>query len=83
MTPRTTQRVRISLDVEPELRRQVRTAAAAQKLSMRDYIVASLKRSLATDEREEAATWAQLSARAFARDWDSEEDAVYDRLPPG
>jgi uncharacterized protein (DUF1778 family) len=80
---RASQRVRLSVDIEPDLRTQIRRAAAAQKLSLRDFVVASLERSLATDERAEAEAWAQLSTAAFARDWASEEDAIYDRLPSG
>lgn len=30
---------------------------------------------------EEAEAWARLSAASFARDWDSEEDRVYDDVP--
>ena len=29
----------------------------------------------------EESGWASLSARSFARDWDSEEDSVYDDIP--
>jgi hypothetical protein len=75
--------VRLSVEIEPDLRTRIRRAAAAQKLSVRDFVEASLRRSLATDEPDEAAAWAQLCAAAFARDWASEEDAIYDRLPSG
>lgn len=30
--------------------------------------------------REESQAWTSLSADAFARDWSSDEDSVYDRL---
>jgi hypothetical protein len=38
------------------------------------------------DERDEsgnegAVAWTRLSEMSFARDWDSEEDAVYDDRP--
>ncbi len=32
---------------------------------------------------QEAESWRKLSAAAFARDWDSDEDGAYDRLPQG
>jgi len=77
-------RARLSIDVAPELRRRLKIAAAARDLTVRDYVEAILRRALETDERgdtaSETAAWSQLSARSFARDWNSEEDQVYDRL---
>lgn len=32
------------------------------------------------DDPEDAGAWSQVSAPAFARDWNSEADQVYDRL---
>lgn len=78
-------RARLSIDVEPELRRKIKIAAAERDLSIRDYVVTVLRRALTADERSRApaedAAWAHLSAGSFARDWESEEDQVYDRLP--
>lgn len=31
-----------------------------------------------TETKSEEMTWMQLSAKAFKRDWDSEEDIIYD-----
>ena len=77
-------RARLSIDVEPELRRKIKIAAAQRDLSVRDYVVAILQRALAAEERDETGStgtaWAQLSARSFARDWESEEDQAYDHL---
>jgi plasmid stability protein len=72
-------RTRLSIDVEPDLRRRVKVAAAAHDLSIRDYLEAIIRRALA-DEQQPDAGWSALSARSFARDWDSEEDQVYDQL---
>lgn len=33
------------------------------------------------DNSDDAGAWSQLGVPAFARDWASEEDQVYDRLP--
>jgi hypothetical protein len=33
------------------------------------------------DDSDDAEAWSRLSAPAFARDWDSAADQVYDRLP--
>ena len=80
-----TRRARLSIDIEPELRRRIKIAAAERDLSIREYVVAILQRALADEASRppeaEAADWTQLSGRSFARDWESEEDQVYDDLP--
>ncbi len=80
----TAPRARLSIDVEPELRRRVKVAAAQKDLSVREYLVAIVRRALEEEEREspedESRRWAGVSARAFARDWESDEDRVYDQL---
>ncbi len=72
-------RVRLSADVDAELRRRVRIAAASSDRSVGKWIEAAVRQEL---EREEAHTApiSRASALAFARDWNSEEDAVYDEL---
>ncbi len=77
-------RARLSIEVEPELRRRIKIVAAQKDLSIRDYIEGVLRRALEAEESEEAESegkaWSRPSARSFARDWDSEEDQAYDRL---
>jgi hypothetical protein len=77
-------RARLSIDVEPELRRRVKLAATARDLSIREYVEATLRRALEAEGQGETpaagAAWSRLSARSFARDWESEEDQAYDRL---
>jgi hypothetical protein len=78
-------RTRLSIAVNPELRQQIRAAAAQKDQSVRDYVLAALKKALADDRLGSDATadtdWAQLSTIAFARDWECDEDSVYDSLP--
>jgi len=78
------QRVRLSVDIEPELRKRIKLVATERDMTVHDYVAAVLRRALAEAEREraaaESASWAPLSARAFARDWESEADGIYDRL---
>ncbi len=77
-------RARLTIEVEPELRRKVKVAAAERDLSVREYVVAILQRALAEEEGEDESAqtraWSQISARSFARDWESQEDEVYDHL---
>ena len=85
MSPTSTgQRVRLSIDVEPGLRRKIKIAAANRDLSIRDYVESVLRQAIAQEDSGEtsadSAAWTQLSTRSFARDWESEADQVYDQL---
>lgn len=77
-------KVRLSVEVEPELHRRVKIAATERDMTMREYVVRLLEGVAAEEARRkddgEAADLARLSAAAFARDWESEEDSVYDEL---
>lgn len=78
------QLARPAIEIEPELRARVEAAAAERGLSVQDYVAAVLR--LAVERHGENGTsgqareWSQLSAPAFARDWESDADAVYDDL---
>lgn len=75
------QRLRISIDVKPEMRRALRTAAARRDLTVRQYIVQVLEERLREDFGIEVGFLA-LTAQAdpvLARLWDHATDAEYDR----
>lgn len=79
------ERVRLSADVEPELRRRVRIAAARSDRKVSDWIAEAVRRESEREETEakqistnEPITHA--SVRSFERDWNSEDDADYDEL---
>ena len=76
---RTTQ---LTVEVEPELRAQIERVAAERDLSVPEFVVAVLHRAVSAedDASGEGSAWAQISTRAFARDWDSDADRVYDDL---
>ncbi len=72
---------RLSIDVTPTMRTRLKIAAARRGLSLREYCVQAIQERLEQDEISQAdQSWANLSARAFARDWSSEADSVYDNL---
>lgn len=48
-----TKRVRLSLDVEPELRRKIKVAAAERDMCVKDYCVAILRAALQQQEAED------------------------------
>jgi len=72
-----TRKPRISIEVEPDLRRRLRIAAARRDITMREYVLTAVEQALS---EEESLDWTRLSEPAFARDWDSASDAVYDAL---
>lgn len=72
------------LEIEPELSRQIETAAAERGVSIKEYVSSVLKDSLERDEdrapSEASIAWARLAIPSFSRDWESDADAVYDEL---
>jgi hypothetical protein len=83
-TPNERQLTRLSIEIEPELRTRVEAAAAEHGLPVRDYVAAVLRLALerhgdATDS-DRSGEWSRLSVPTFARDWESDADAVYDDL---
>lgn len=75
-------RARLSIDVEPELQRRIKIAAAKRNLSVREYVINVLRHALAADESGETpngeAARAWSSARSFARDRDSDEHQAHE-----
>jgi uncharacterized protein (DUF1778 family) len=76
-------RPRISLDVDPEVRRRIRLAAAKHDVSVRQYIMDALQERLREDLGEEGDRLVALAAKAdpvLAALWNNDKDAAYDRL---
>lgn len=76
-------RPRISLDVDPEVRRRVRLAAAKRDVSVRQYIMDALQERLREDLGEEGDRLVALTAKAdpvLSALWNNDKDAAYDRL---
>jgi hypothetical protein len=74
----------LTVDIEPELRKRVETAAAARSMTVRDYVAAVLRQALergGSEQRsDQGEEWNRLSIPSFARDWESDADAIYDDL---
>jgi len=75
----TVRRVRLSVAIDPELHRKLKIAAAAHDMTITAYVTRAIEHALAGEGAD--AAWSSLSAPVFARDWESEEDAVYDDAP--
>jgi hypothetical protein len=81
----TTKRPRISLDVGPELRRQLRLAAAKRDLTVRRYVLDALEERLREDlgDEDSATVLTATSDPVLARFWQNDKDAAYDALSAG
>lgn len=77
-------RGRLAIEIEPELSKRIEIAAAEKGVSLRDDVVAALGTALASDRGRRPTTdsedWSTLSVPVFARDWESDADAIYDDL---
>jgi uncharacterized protein (DUF1778 family) len=76
-------RPRISLDVQPEVRRRLRLAAAKRDLSIRRYVLDAIEARLKEDLGDDGEGMLGLTAKSdpvLAELWDNRQDAEYDRL---
>ena len=79
----TTKRPRISVDVQPEIRRRLRLAAAKRDLTVRRYVLEAIEERLREDLGDDGAGLLGLTAKAdpvLADLWNNRKDAEYDRL---
>jgi hypothetical protein len=76
-----TKRPRLTIDVQPELRRRLRLAAAKRDVSVREYVIETLRLKLREDlgEPEEDAALTARTDPVLAELWDNARDAEYDR----
>jgi len=78
-----TKRPRVSIDVQPELRRRLRLAAAKRDLTVRQYVLEAIEERLREDLGDEREGMLALTAKAdpvLEELWDNSKDAAYDRL---
>ena len=76
-------RPRISIDVQPEIRRRLRLASAKRDLTIRQYVLEAIEDRLREDLGDGAEGMLTLTAKAdpvLAGVWDNRRDAEYDRL---
>ena len=76
-------RPRISIDVQPEVRRRLRLAAARRDMTVREYVLEAIEERLREDLGDEGEGMLALTAKAdpvLAELWDNRKDAEYDRL---
>ena len=76
-------RPRISIDVQPELRRRLRLAAAKHDRTVRQYMLEAIEERLREDLGDENEAMLTMTAKTdpiLAELWDNKKDAEYDRL---
>lgn len=76
-------RPRISIDVQPDLRRRLRLAAAKRDLTLRQYVLDAIEERLQEDLGEAGGEEAFLSEKTdpvLAELWRNRRDAKYDDL---
>lgn len=76
-------RPRISIDVQPTVRRRLRLAAAKRDLTVRQYVLEAIEERLREDLGDEDEAMMALTARTdpvLGELWDNPRDAKYDRL---
>jgi hypothetical protein len=75
-------RPRITVDVDPAIRRRVRMAALQRDVTVSQYVLEALEDRLRVDAPEDAEPAMALTAESdpvLAELWDNEMDAAYDR----
>lgn len=77
-----TKRPRISIDVQPAVRRRLRLAAAKRDLTIRQYVLEAIEGRLREDLGDEDQGVFALTEKGdpvLAELWDNPRDAAYDR----
>lgn len=86
MVTNTNQRIRLTVDIPPEMKRRLRLVAARRDISLRQYVIEVFEERLARDIEAELLELENLMALTARTDpvlaelWDNEKDAAYDRL---
>lgn len=82
---KSSKRPRISVDVQPEMRRCLRLVAAKNDVTIREYLLSAIEDRLKEDlqDLEEQGRLLALTPKTdpvLAELWDNEKDAEYDKL---
>ena len=79
----TSTRLRISIDVLPQVRHRLRLAAAKRDLTLRQYVIEAIEDRLHEDLGDNAEGVITLTAKTdpvLAELWDNRKDSAYDHL---
>lgn len=82
-TTESPKRPRLSIDVDPRVRRRLRMAAALRDVSVRSYVMEAIEERVRQDLGDDEEGLLALSAAAdpvLAKVWGDPKDDAYDRL---
>ena len=72
---------RLSIDVQAEEHRLIKMFAARHGVSMRIYVLESIRKRLSEDEEaRELSSMTSYAGPVLKKVWDNEKDAAYDNL---
>lgn len=72
---------RLSIDVKPEEHRLIKIYAARRGMSIRLYVLESIRQRLVQEnENRELSSMTEYAGPVLRQIWDNDKDAEYDRL---
>lgn len=77
-----TAKERLSVEIEPEEHRRIKMWAARHGISIRQFVLESLKKQLEEEAKEEKelSLMTTSAGPALREVWDNDRDAAYDKL---
>ena len=81
MTKEAKEKERLSIDVQPEEHRLIKMYAARHGVSIRIYVLESIRKRLSEDEEaRQLASMTTYAGPVLKELWDNPQDAAYDKL---
>ncbi len=78
---KTKEKERLSIDIKSEEHRLIKIYAARRGMSMRLYVLESIRQRLAQEnENKELSFMTQYAGPVLREAWDNDKDAEYDKL---
>lgn len=68
---------RLSIEVDSALLKRLSLGASERKITVREYVLSAVECELGSESDDD---WSRVSEASFARDWESDADAVYDHM---
>jgi len=77
----TAKRERLTIDLTPEEHRRIKSYAAYQGKTLKEFVVESIRTKIALDAEQEDLSMVTTKPTALMMEiWDNERDAAYDKL---
>lgn len=77
----TAKRERLTIDLTPEEHRRIKSYAAYQGKTLKEFVVENIRTKIALDAEQEDLSMVTTKPTALMMEiWDNERDAAYDKL---